>query len=428
MIETILEILKQSDADDYKIISSKTVSNEFFFVQHKLDMNRKKEVEHIQLTVYKKIDHDSYLGSSSCEIHPTMSREEVENAIKNLCISASYVKNPIYTLNESNHKEMAERKAVDAKKAAQDIIATVKSCNESENEKINSYEIFVNEKEIRIINSQGVDVSYSNMDSMCEIVLNAKNETHEVELYRNFVFGTCDRDYLKTEIENALQSGKDRLRATNTPNLKKGTVLLSGKNVCSLMRYYISRCNVQNLYTGISDFSLNESITKEEVSGDKVTLMGCASIENSGSNAAYDSDGHKIEDRILIQDNICCNYWGNQQFSQYVGKSEACIFSNFKVEGGQRSVEELKMQPYLEVVEFSDFQTDPTSGDFAGEIRLAYYYDGKKTTCVSGGSISGNIQDTQKNFLFSKELKQHNNMIVPDTVCMFDVNITGIEE
>ena len=122
MIETILEILKQSDADDYKIISSKTVSNEFFFVQHKLDMNRKKEVEHIQLTVYKKIDHDSYLGSSSCEIHPTMSREEVENAIKNLCISASYVKNPIYTLNGSNHKEMAERKAVDAKKAAQDAL------------------------------------------------------------------------------------------------------------------------------------------------------------------------------------------------------------------------------------------------------------------------------------------------------------------
>lgn len=428
MIETVLEILRQSEADDYKILSVRTVSNEFFFVRHKLDMNRKKEVEHIHLTVFKKIDNGSFLGSSSCEIHPGMSREEIETAIKNLCVSASYVKNPIYSLNGADHREVEQKEKADAKKAVKEIIKAVKSCSESENETINSYEIFVNEKEVRILNSQGVDVSYSSLDSMCEIVVNAKNDDHEVELYRNYVFGQCDADYLKSEIEKTLQIGKDRLKAENTPNLKKGTVLLSGENVCTLMRYYIARCNTQNLYSRISDFELNEPIAKEEVKGDKITLTGCAALKNSGSNAAYDTDGHKITDRVLIHDNICCNFWGNQQFSQYVGKSEACIFSNFKVNGGSRSVEELKKQPHLEAVEFSDFQTDPSSGDFAGEIRLAYYYDGKKTVCVTGGSISGNIQDVQKNFLLSKELKQHNNMIVPDTVCMFDVNITGIEE
>lgn len=428
MIETVLEILKHSDADDYKIIFRKTASNEFFFIRHQLDMNRKKEVEHIQLTIFKSIEEGSFLGSSTCEIHPTMSRDEIEAAIRNLCISASYVKNPMYALNQGDSCEVALKEPVDTKKAAMDIIQAVKSCAESENEMINSYEIFVNETETRIINSKGVDVSYSSLDSMCEIVVNAKRDSHEVELYRNYVFGTCDEEYLKTEIEKTLKIGKDRLNAENTPNLKKGTVLLSGKNVCSLMRYYIARCNAQNLYSKISDYELNKSITQEEVSGDKISVMGCASLKNSGSNAAYDSDGHKIEDRILIEDNICRNYWGNQQFSQYVGKSEACIFSNFKVKGGSRSVEELKKQPYLEAVEFSDFQTDPVSGDFAGEIRLAYYFDGEKVTCVTGGSIAGNMQDVQKSFLLSKELKQHNNMIVPDTVCMFDVSITGIEE
>ncbi len=428
MIETVLDILKKSDADDYKIVFSKTTSNEFFFIRHQLDMNRKKEVEHIQLTVFKKIEDGAFLGSSTCEIHPTMSADEIETAVKNLCISASYVKNPMYALNRADHREIAEKERVDAKAAAVDVIKAVQSCAENQNEMINSYEIFVNEKETRIINSQGVDVSYSSIDSMCEIVVNAKNGDHEVELYRNYVFGTCDQEYLKSEIEQTLQIGKDRLNAKNTPNLKKGTVLLSGKNVCSLMRYYIARCNVQNLYSGISDFELNGPIAKEESCGDKITLTGCASLKNSGSNAAYDSDGHKIENRVLIEENICRNFWGNQQFSQYVGKSEPCIFSNFKVNGGSKSIDELKSQPYLEAVEFSDFQTDPTSGDFAGEIRLAYYFDGEKIIPVSGGSISGNMQDVQKSFLLSKELKQHNNMIVPDTVCLFDVNITGIEE
>jgi len=53
------------------------------------------------------------------------------------------------------------------------------------------------------------------------------------------------------------------------------------------------------------------------------------------------------------------------------------------------SLEEMHAVPYIEPVMFSDFRLDSMTGDFGAEVRLAYYFDGKNVTPVTGGSISG---------------------------------------
>ena len=88
-------------------------------------------------------------------------------------------------------------------------------------------------------------------------------------------------------------------------------------------------------------------------------------------------------------------------------------------------MEEMKKTPYLHVVNFSDFQMDEMSGNFGGEIRLAYLFDGEKVTPVTGGSINGMIVKAQKNFVFSKETQESMDFSGPFAVSMEDVAVAG---
>ncbi|MCI8645102.1 MAG: TldD/PmbA family protein, partial [Lachnospiraceae bacterium] len=97
-----------------------------------------------------------------------------------------------------------------------------------------------------------------------------------------------------------------------------------------------------------------------------------------------------------------------------------------KVEAGNVSIEQMKEQPYLEVVNFSDFQMDWFTGHFGGEIRLAFLYDGKTVTPVTGGSVNGNIFEAQKSLVFSKEMQVEKDFEGPKAVAMDGVSVAGI--
>ncbi len=55
------------------------------------------------------------------------------------------------------------------------------------------------------------------------------------------------------------------------------------------------------------------------------------------------------------------------------------------------------------VKSFSDFQVDEMDGYFGGEFRLAYLYEGGEKKILTGGTVSGNIFEAQKNLKFSAE-------------------------
>ena len=85
----------------------------------------------------------------------------------------------------------------------------------------------------------------------------------------------------------------------------------------------------------------------------------------------------------------------------------------------------MKKEPYLHVVSFSDFSMDSFSGYFGGEIRLAYLYDGEKVTPVTGGSVSGNLLELQKNIVFSTERYKNKDYDGPFAVEFQNVAVAG---
>ncbi len=424
MTDKIIELLKKSEADAWEITDKKVEGWEFYFIRHQLDQNRVRDVEHITVTVFKKIENGKFLGKASEEIAPTATEEEAAKIIKQLCKNAAFVKNPYYELNKE--QVTVVNKNYDPEQMAKDYIEALQQIPETSTEDINSYEIFTECCTRRYVNSEGIDVTVTYPNSMAEVIVNARNDDHEIELYRMYKAGTCDKEHLVKELSDTLGIGKDRLDTKPTPALSKAAVVMSTEDACSVFEWLSVKMNASLKYRGYSDWEIGKEVLKN-VKGDKITIQGLKELPNSSFNFAVDSEGAKAHDMYIIKDNVAENYWGDCQFRYYTGVRDSFIVSNFKAEGGSYEEADLRTGTYLEPVEFSDFSVDTITGDIAGEIRLAYYHDGDKVTAVSGGSVSGNLGEILKDIKMTKQLKQYNNSLIPSVIRLENVTIAGAE-
>lgn len=78
------------------------------------------------------------------------------------------------------------------------------------------------------------------------------------------------------------------------------------------------------------------------------------------------------------------------------------------------------------MLSFSDFITEPLTGDFGGEFRLAYYSDpdGQRYP-VTGGSVSGNIKDVQAQMYLSRETQSTTGFKGPLAIRLPEISVAG---
>ena len=422
------KLLESSGADAWEITDTKTTGWEFYFIGHRLDQNRVRNVEEITLTVYKLSEDGSSLGSASAAVAPDESMQNLEKTVEDLVFQASLVENRPYRLNPPRPLEKMEVAPEPLADMAGQFIRTMKGLPETENEYLNSYEIFVSHVERRLMNSEGIDITEHYPTSSLELVVNAKDNAHEIELYRLMDMGECQPERLHDDVAKLLAFGRDRLRTVPTPAGLHVPVLLSTDAALSVYEYFLAQLDAAFLVRGMSRFEIGKEIT-ENVKGDRITIEAKRMLTGSSMNFAADAEGAPIQDAVLIKDNVPCRFVGRRMFSSYMGLEDAFAVSNWAVSGGSRSGEELRSGANLEIVEFSDFQVDSMTGDIFGEIRLAYYRDGEgHVTPVSGGSISGNMADTLPEMYLSKELVQYNHAVIPAVTRLTNVTVAGAEQ
>ena len=420
-LNRLLNILKTSGADAWEVTDIQERGWEFYLIRHALDQNRVKNLESFRVRVYRKFD--DCLGSAAAPVPADADEAEMKRIVSGLCQDAAYVRNPFYTLNKPEKiaaTETAGQESVDLKTISGDFLRTVSALPETDTEDLNSCEIFVSELRKRFLNSEGIDVTVTCPSSMVEAVVNARRDGHEIELYRMFESGTCDGEQLTRNLTETMRYGRDRLATEPTPALGKADLILSKDAACAVYEYFIYRLSAGMVYRGVSDWKTGDTVAPAEM-----TLRTAAFLPNSSENGAYDSEGARIRDVTLIDGGKAVRYWGNRQFSQYLGLEDSFIANNFTVSGGTASAEELRQDDWLEVVEFSDFQVDDVTGDIAGEIRLGYLHRNGKTVPVSGGSVSGSMNELVKGMRFSRELRQYDTLLIPSVTRLNGATVTG---
>ena len=424
-MEKYIKILEECGADAWEITDTKIRGWEFYFIGHRLDQNRAKNVEHINLKVYKLSEDGQFLGIASADISPTENDEIIESTVRNLVYQASLVKNRPYKLNQPKQAEPLDIKQSPVEIEAESFIKALQSIDETSTEYLNSFEIFVNQNEQRLITSEGIDITQCYPTSMIDLVVNARKDDHEIELYRIYNLGSCEPDQIKQDISELLKFGKDRLLAVNTPQLENIPVVFSTDAALSIYEYFLGNLDAAYLVRGISGYEIGKPIA-ENIEGDRITLKAVRELPGSPCNYAYDAEGAPIRDELLMEDSIPKKFVGNRMFSQYIGLDDSFIVSNWCVSGGRKSAAELKTGAFLEIVEFSDFQVDDMTGDIFGEIRLAYYNDGKGNVIpVCGGSVSGSMLDNIAHMQMSRETRRYAGAEIPCVTRLENVIIAG---
>ena len=403
MINELQDILNKNSIKVYNIYEEYRESAEIFFVKRNLDLTRSKEVKEIRLRVYHDFEEDNTMYRGSCDIYiyPGMEKDEIEKAVISAYNSAKHVKNPYFELPKGEIKDAGapdtELKNMSLTESAFAMAAALyEGEHSSKNAFINSAEIFSEKKTVRIITSAGCDVTYTKYNINGEFVVQCKNEKNDVEQYQSFDYDDLCTSLLTEKCAQALKMVEDRAVAVPAPtDLSEYPVILTEQSVGELLDFYLCRGNAAYIYPKYSPYCEGYD-TQKDSTGEKLNLTLIP-------KTPYSEEGVPMKELAFIEDGIVKNLHGSVALSSYIGINQAGTYSAVNCKNGTETLEEITGRPYIMVKNFSDFQIDPLDGYFGGEFRLAYLYDGKETSILTGGTVSGNIFDACKKLTFSKE-------------------------
>lgn len=164
----------------------------------------------------------------------------------------------------------------------------------------------------------------------------------------------------------------------------------------TLLDYYGKRSAASMVYARYSTWKRGEDV-QGETDGERLTIQLAAA-------EPYSAEGIPVADLPLLEGGVLRAYHGPNRFCRYLGVKPTGNYRKLVCGSGAVPFEALKRGPILWAVTFSDFQMDPASARFGGEIRLACLIDEDGTaTPVTGGSVNGSILEAQKDLAFSTE-------------------------
>lgn len=425
MIDKIKTLLKENGIEVYRINCIKSSSAEMFFIKDSTDMVRSTNVTEYSVTVY----HDFLYkeipmrGHASTLIFSDMNDDEITKALKNAFFAASFVKNKYYPLPKPTETKIIQQAEYNLKDEAAKLAQAVFSA-ETDKKKafINSVEVFAKESYIRIVNSEGIDVQFKKYRFDGELVTQSVIDKTDVELYTLFSYNEPDCEQLRAKATEALNIVYDRAGAKTPVPAGKYDIILTGENLAIVLDYYIERSQGAMVYAGYSSYKEGTLLQGEEVvTGEKLNITLKAT-------QPYSAEGISMKDCVLAQDGKLKAIHSGARFAHYLGIEPTGEYGAFECDCGSDNFENMK-KGALYVAVFSDFQMDSLTGQFGGEIRLAYMFDeidGKPIVKkFTGGSINGSIFDAGKSMVFSKEKYKDYSYEGPYAVRLSNISVAG---
>ncbi|MDA3811749.1 MAG: metallopeptidase TldD-related protein [Spirochaetaceae bacterium] len=431
MIDTIKKILKKIDVDHWKILDKTVESKELFFIRKDLDMNRAKKVHSYGITLYKDFEEKGewYTGSASVNVSTGMEEDQIFSILEKAALSASFVKNPYYPMVELSEKVQPRFQSRFDTADVMPFMSDFRDClyknDIFDKGGINSAEIFLGKSELRLMTSTGIDVRFKKFNGEIELITDWNENNESVELYNMFYFSDFCPELIEEEAKIQIENSRDRALAIQAKELKKINIILSTDAVKDVMNFYVSHSSASAVYEQISKAKIGEIFQGENVKGDLLNIKLNPFMINSPDSAPYDDDGFPLSEQILFEKGVLKKIHGSLQYTSYLKLEPTGTIHNVEVQGGTKSYEDFKKEPYVEILNFSDFQMNTMTGDFGGEIRLARYFDGEKIVPITGASISANLFTIQHEMYLSKEVTQRDNYIGPRALLFPNGHIAG---
>jgi predicted Zn-dependent protease len=434
-LETLRAALgAEKSVSDWKIVESRRSGTEWFVVGSELDMARSIEALDYKLTAYADSFEggDRRRGEATVAVHPTMGADEVEALVSRAAAAAARSRNAWFPLPEPAAWTPQPASGFEAKSGAAWMPRLLDALRFAsiEGARINSLEIFLTRIESRIVNSRGVDASFARWRGEVEHTVEAAGAAGEVELTDSFSFSEPDLGLVAGELARSLGLARDRARAEPAAAAPGLPLILSGRCVEETLRWFFDNLDGARIFSGASPLSLGESLHgsgAKEGGYDPIDLTAEAFIEGAAGAAPLDADGLPLGRTILSREGTAVELHGQGRYAHYLGRTPSGDYGLFSVGAGSRTAAELRSQPHVEAAAFSSYDVDPDTGDFGGEVRLAYVFDGSERRPVSGGSITGSLMENRGLIRLSRETALSGSMLGPEAMLLPSVSISGIK-
>ncbi len=305
---------------------------------------------------------------------------------------------------------------------AEQIAGAVFRANHRENESLNSVEIFVNRHTDTVINSRGIHKTQVRYDSMVEAIPTYNGEKQSVELYEQYNFNTLDEDAICREISDKLAEVRARYQAVKPSFAMDCKVILGKLELEQLFSSIAQDLNYASVYSLSNVYHKGDSI-QTEPTGDRICLQMYGELPGNVKSVKFDDDGLSLGSIPLVQDGKVLNYYGSNRFGQYLGLQPTGLLPCMQVAGGSAGPEAFQEGPYLEVISMSGLQVNFYTDYIGGEVRLAYYHDGRNITPVTGISITGSIRQVLNTLVLSSQLAVHDSYMGPEKAILQGMKI-----
>jgi len=297
--------------------------------------------------------------------------------------------------------------------------------------RLTAAEVFGQEKDLYLVSSKGIDAHQKTTDIYLQWVYIGGSGDEEVETFAEVYRRRISDLNLVGEAAQRAQYTSDLLIADppssyDGPVVVQGgtlAVMAAGEMLAGSLIQVLSSASMK--YTGETPWEIGKSIFREQVKGDSFQVWANRTLPYGMESSAFDNEGTPGQRIALIQDNKLESYIADQRFAHYLDIPVTGAFGNLEVQAGSTPEADLKADPHVEIVEYSWFNPNPITGDFACEIRLGYIVDGNKRTPFKGGMLVGNLLDALADVKWSSETGFYGNYQGPRSARFNNLKIAG---
>ena len=424
MINLLINKLKGfNEIKDYRIIHNKEKRNEIYYIGDKVETVRDVNISSTyNVTVY--CDFNDQRGFANFTVFSSNTNEEIDSKIKDAITRTKFSKNKYFDLPKGEYKVFGS--SLDKHdpslvfKIGDTIIDAAKGYDDGW---LSSFEVFINQKEVNIVNSKGVNYTYFTNSIFLEIIPTFRKDGYEIELYNALDYEDVDLENIRKDVIILMRNADLRNNSINYNGPKEIPVILEAKEIKEIISNLIGNFDYYSVYNNMNMLKLNDLFYGENPL-DAPNISLTPYITNSVNNVPVDKDGIILEDTDIVLNNKIISYHGDNTFGYYLNEDKPTgLLPNIYIEDGTFKEAELHEKPYLKCLSFSSFQFDIYSGNFGGEVRLALYFDGSSLLPVSGITISGNIHELKSHLKFSEVRRNISGYSGPKHVLIESMNV-----
>jgi len=222
------------------------------------------------------------------------------------------------------------------------------------------------------------------------------------------------------------------LLVAETPPSYKGPIFVRGGTLAVMIAgEMLAGSLIQTLssaalkYSGETPWDIGKSIFHGEVNGDNFNLWANRQLPYGMPSSSFDQEGIPAQRVALVEDNILTAFIADQRFAHYLDMKPSGSFGSLEIPPGKISESELQSGSFIEIAEYSWFNPNPITGDFACEIRLGYLVEDGKKKPFKGGLLVGNLLDALADVSWSAETGFYGNYLGPRAARFNNLQIAG---